>query len=72
MDSNSGRFPLELISFSLDLSSGEQLEKNSTQHSEENAVQQFTGFLVIEETAKTNERTDEPVSCQAGILTPSP
>ena len=71
MDFNQGRFPLEFISFYLDMSSEEQLGENPTQHSEDNEVQQFTGFRVSEDTAESNERTAGPVSRQADILTPS-
>ena len=53
------------------MSSEEQLEENPTQHSKDNEVQQFAGFLVTEETAEINERIAEPVSRQAIVLTPS-
>ena len=54
------------------MSSEEQLEENPTQHSEDNEVQQFTGFLVTADTAETNERPAGQVSRRADILTPSP
>ena len=69
MDTNSGRVSLDFISFYLEKSSEEQLEENLTHYSEDNEVQQITGFLVTEDTAETNERTAEPVSSQANLLT---
>ena len=53
------------------MSSEEELEENPTQHSDDNEVQPFTEFLLAEDTAETNERTADPVSCQPDILTPS-
>ena len=54
------------------MSSEKQLDENPTQHSEDNEGLLITGFLVTEDTAETNERTAEPVSCQADTMTPSP
>ena len=50
MDSNSGRFPLQFLSFYLDMSSEERTMEETTQHSDD----------VLEEETKGLQQPNEP------------
>ena len=52
MDSNSGRFPLEFLSFNLDMSSEERAMEDTTQHSDDVLEEETNGLQQPNETEK--------------------